>query len=197
MIASLRITNGEMLRPEQGYPVRLVVRGWKATSGSNGCAASRSAISDGSHARRRRDTRISSKAARRANHFCDGREIGDHLTVAAGAGEAERIDVISGLAWSGRGKISGSMSHSTAAGTGARPGSTASFWKRHACVYYEFDWNGEELLLQSRAMDETGYVQPSKDALRKIRGVNSIYHNNGIQTWAIKPDGEVENVEVG
>ena len=42
-----------------------------------------------------------------------------------------------------------------------------------------------------------GYVQPSKDALRKIRGVNSIYHNNGIQTWAIKPDGEVENVEVG
>ena len=68
-----------------------------------------------------------------------------------------------------------------------------------ACVrfYDEFDWNGEELLLQSRAMDDTGYVQPSKDALRKIRGVNSIYHNNGIQTWALKPNGEVENVEVG
>ena len=46
-------------------------------------------------------------------------------------------------------------------------------------------------------MDETGYVQPSKDALRKIRGVNSIYHNNGIQTWALKANGEVENVEVG
>jgi sulfane dehydrogenase subunit SoxC len=46
-------------------------------------------------------------------------------------------------------------------------------------------------------MDEIGYVQPSKDALRKIRGVNSIYHNNGIQTWALKPGGEVENVEVG
>ncbi len=68
-----------------------------------------------------------------------------------------------------------------------------------ACVrfYYELDWNGEALLLQSRAMDDTGYVQPSKDALRKIRGVNSIYHNNGIQTWSLKPDGEVENVEVG
>jgi sulfane dehydrogenase subunit SoxC len=36
--------------------------------------------------------------------------------------------------------------------------------------YHEFDWTGEELLLQSRVMDETGYVQPSKDALRKIRG---------------------------
>jgi sulfane dehydrogenase subunit SoxC len=40
-------------------------------------------------------------------------------------------------------------------------------------------------------------VQPTKNALRKIRGVNSIYHNNGIQTWAVKAGGEVENVEVG
>ena len=49
--------------------------------------------------------------------------------------------------------------------------------------YYEFDWDGRELLLQSRAIDETGYVQPTKAELRKVRGVNSIYHNNGIQTW--------------
>jgi len=40
-------------------------------------------------------------------------------------------------------------------------------------------------------------VQPSKEALRKIRGVNSIYHNNGIQTWVLRASGEVENVEVG
>ena len=52
------------------------------------------------------------------------------------------------------------------------------------------------MLLQSRAIDETGYVQPSKAELRKLRGVNSVYHNNGIQTWLVKPDGEVENVEV-
>ena len=60
--------NGEMLRPEQGYPVRLVVPGWEGNVWVlNGCAASRSAISHGSHARRRRNTRISSKAAGRAN----------------------------------------------------------------------------------------------------------------------------------
>ena len=53
------------------------------------------------------------------------------------------------------------------------------------------------MVLQSRAIDETGYVQPTKTELRKVRGVNSIYHNNGIQTWNLKPDGEVENVEVG
>ncbi|HHB82623.1 MAG TPA: sulfite dehydrogenase, partial [Devosia sp.] len=42
----------------------------------------------------------------------------------------------------------------------------------------------------------TGYVQPTKDALRAIRGKNSVYHNNGIQTWLVNPDGGVENVEV-
>ena len=46
-------------------------------------------------------------------------------------------------------------------------------------------------------MDESGYVQPSKAELRKFRGVNSIYHNNGIQTWLLHKNGEVENVEVG
>ena len=67
-----------------------------------------------------------------------------------------------------------------------------------ACVrfYAETEWTGAEMLLQSRAIDETGYVQPTKNELRKVRGVNSIYHNNGIQTWLVKADGEVENVEV-
>ena len=35
-------------------------------------------------------------------------------------------------------------------------------------------------------MDDTGYVQPTKDELRKVRGLNSIYHNNGIQTWLVR-----------
>ena len=54
----------------------------------------------------------------------------------------------------------------------------------------------QELLLQSRAMDETGYVQPTKEQLREVRGENSIYHNNCIQTWWVRPNGEAENVEV-
>ena len=63
--------------------------------------------------------------------------------------------------------------------------------------YVDFDWNGQELMIQSRAMDSTGYVQPTKDELRKVRGVNSIYHNNGIQTWLVRSTGETENVEIG
>jgi sulfane dehydrogenase subunit SoxC len=62
--------------------------------------------------------------------------------------------------------------------------------------YYEFNWQGEPLLLQSRAHDNTGYIQPTKDQLRKVRGQNSIYHNNGIQTWAIEKNGTAENVEI-
>ena len=84
-----------------------------------------------------------------------------------------------------------------AARTGARQSSTGWCSTRPVSRFYaETEWTGQELLLQSRAIDETGYVQPTKDELRKIRGVNSIYHNNGIQTWLVKPDGEVENVEV-
>jgi sulfane dehydrogenase subunit SoxC len=62
--------------------------------------------------------------------------------------------------------------------------------------YYDFDWDGSPLLLQSRAIDSEGFVQPTKDQLRKVRGENSIYHNNGIQTWAVNSDGVAENVEI-
>src|SRR5215468_11347271 len=129
----------------------------------------------------------------------DGREIRHHLAIAADTGEAKRVQRYFGTSlvrtrqnqarryftrwWP---KLAYGTGRWARFGQGVRP-----FLLR---IRY---WNGEELLVQSRAMDETGYVQPSKDALRKIRGVNSIYHNNGIQTWALKPGGEVENVEVG
>ena len=62
--------------------------------------------------------------------------------------------------------------------------------------YFDFNWDGKPLLLQSRAHDSTGYIQPTKDALRTVRNVNSIYHNNGIQTWYVNEQGVAENVEV-
>jgi sulfane dehydrogenase subunit SoxC len=105
--------------------------------------------------------------------------------------------VLSGLAGRAAARSSGWTCPSTA-GRNWRPARIdGPVWdKALTRFYYEFDWDGRELLLQSRAMDETGYVQPTKDDLRKIRGVNSIYHNNGIQTWHVLTSGEVENVEV-
>ncbi|MGB1830074.1 MAG: sulfite dehydrogenase, partial [Paracoccaceae bacterium] len=74
----------------------------------------------------------------------------------------------------------------------AKPGTPMALTR----FYLDTVWNGEEMLLQSRAMDDTGYVQPTKSQLREVRGLNSIYHNNGIQTWHVGSKGEVENVEV-
>ena len=62
--------------------------------------------------------------------------------------------------------------------------------------YFDWNWNGEATLLESRAIDETGYVQPSITELREVRGTNSIYHNNSIQTWLVNSGGDVENVQI-
>ena len=78
----------------------------------------------------------------------------------------------------------------------ARLGSTQGDSKALTRFYLDTEWNGEEWLLQARAVDETGYVQPTKAQLREVRGENSIYHNNCIQTWHLKANGEAENVEV-
>ena len=67
-----------------------------------------------------------------------------------------------------------------------------------ALTRFRFDWvwDGSPALLQSRCIDETGYVQPSIRALREVRGTRSIYHNNAIQTWQVLASGEVRNVQV-
>ena len=51
-------------------------------------------------------------------------------------------------------------------------------------------------ILQSRAIDDTGYVQPKIAQLRAVRGTRSIYHNNAIQSWLVAANGEVSNVQV-
>ncbi|MGD2033396.1 MAG: sulfite dehydrogenase, partial [Gammaproteobacteria bacterium] len=59
-----------------------------------------------------------------------------------------------------------------------------------------WDWDGSPALLQSRAVDETGYVQPNLSQLREARGVESIYHKNAIHTWRVAESGEVTNVQI-
>ncbi|MNL83828.1 hypothetical protein D3C87_2115910 [compost metagenome] len=57
-------------------------------------------------------------------------------------------------------------------------------------------WDGSPVILQSRAQDDTGYVQPRSGQLREVRGTRSIYHNNAIQSWRVAESGEVSNVHV-
>ena len=105
--------------------------------------------------------------------------------------------VITGLAWSGRGAIT-RVDVSTDGGASWRTARLAQKGTPMALsrFYLDVQWDGTEMLLQSRAMDDTGYVQPTKTQLRAVRGLNSVYHNNGIQTWWLHADGSVENVEV-
>ena len=102
---------------------------------------------------------------------------------------------ITGLAWSGRGRIarvdvSTDGGQTWTAATLQEPVLPIA-WTRFRLPW---TWDGQPARLQSRAIDETGYVQPTLAQLVEARGVNSFYHFNGIKTWAIAADGEVSNV---
>jgi len=190
--------NGEMLRPENGYPVRLVVPGWEGNMWVKWLR--RLKIGDEPWETREETSKytdlLPDGKARKHTFVMDAKSI---ITAPSPQTpvRTKGFTVISGLAWSGRGKVK-RVDVSLDGGRNWREARIDGLVLDKACVrfYATIDWNGEPLLLQSRAIDDTGYVQPTKDALRKIRGVNSIYHNNGIQTYSVRPDGEVENVEV-
>lgn len=191
--------NGEMLRPEQGYPVRLVVPGWEGNIWIKWLR--RIEVGDEPWYTREETSKytdlLENGKARKFTFEMDAKSV---ITSPSPQMPVKKKGflVISGLAWSGRGKVS-RVDVSLDGGRNWRTATIDGPVFDKSCVrfYAETEWNGQELLLQSRAMDDSGYVQPTKDDLRKIRGVSSIYHNNGIQTWAVKPNGEVENVEVG
>jgi len=191
--------NGEMLRPEQGYPARLVVPGWEGNVWVKWLR--RLKLGDAPWFAREETSKytdlMANGAARQFTFVMDAKSIITSPSPQAPL-RHKGFTAISGLAWSGRGKVA-RVDVSLDGGRNWRAARIDGLALDKACVrfYAETEWTGEQMLLQSRAIDETGYVQPAKDALRKIRGVNSIYHNNGIQTWALKASGEVENVEVG
>jgi sulfane dehydrogenase subunit SoxC len=192
--------NGERLRPEQGYPVRLVVPGWEGNMWVKWLR--RIEVGDQPWHHREETSKYTDLLehgdARRFTWVMDAKSVITNPSPQAPITHGPGPTVLSGVAWSGRGTIprvdvtlDGGMNWHRARMSGP------SLDKSMHRFYYEFDWDGGPLLLQSRAMDSTGYVQPTKDQLRELRGENSIYHNNGIQTWAIDETGAAENVEVG
>ncbi|MBL8703543.1 MAG: sulfite dehydrogenase [Rhodospirillales bacterium] len=190
--------NGEALRPEQGYPLRLLVPGWEGNMWIKWLR--RIEIGDQPWHQREETSKytdlLADGRARRFTWIMDAKSVVTTPSPQAPlAGKGPQV--LSGLAWSGRGAIKrvdvtfdGGRNWRQARIDGpSLPLSLTRF-------YAEFDWAGEELLIQSRAIDDTGYVQPTKEELRQVRGVNSIYHNNGIQTWLVRGDGQAENVEI-
>jgi sulfane dehydrogenase subunit SoxC len=104
---------------------------------------------------------------------------------------------ISGLAWSGKGKIA-RVDVSTDGGNNWKPARLNEPVLSKCLTRFEIPWrwDGSPAFLQARAIDESGYVQPSLNQIREVRGVNNIYHKNCIYTWQVLPNGEVENVQI-
>ena len=190
--------NGEMLRPEQGYPLRLLVPGVQGVSSVKWLR--RLKVGDAPW-----NTREESL------HYVDLLPGGIHRqytwiqeaksVITSPSGGQVILDrgkhEITGLAWSGRGRVR-RVDVSTDGGNNWRTARLQEPVLMKALTRFRIDWtwNGGGALLQSRVIDETGYVQPTYRELRAVRGTRSIYHNNAIHTWRVEPSGEVSNVQV-
>jgi len=190
--------NGEMLRPENGYPLRLVVPGVQGVSWVK--YLRRIEVGDKPYATK--DEGI---------HYMDLMPGGLHRqytniqecksVVTTPSGGQVLLDKgfynISGLAWSGRGAIR-QVDVSVDGGRNWRRARLEGPVMSKCLTRFNIDWvwDGKPALIQSRAMDSTGYVQPTYSQLRKVRGTRSIYHNNAIATWLVQEGGEVKNVQI-
>jgi sulfane dehydrogenase subunit SoxC len=190
--------NGEMLRPENGYPLRLVVPGVQGVSWVKWLR--RIEVGDKPYATKDE-----------AVHYIDLLPSGLHRqyssvqeaksVITTPSGGQTLLDKgffnVSGLAWSGRGRIK-QVDVSFDGGINWQTARIEGPVQNKALTRFNINWvwDGKPAILQSRAIDETGYVQPSYGQLRKVRGTKSIYHNNAIQSWKIVESGEVTNVQV-
>lgn len=190
--------NGEMIRPENGYPLRLVVPGVQGVSWVKWLRR----IEVG-------DQRYGAKdeTSGYADLMPDGtmREYSSiqeaKSVITSPSGGQTLLDKgyynVTGLAWTGRGKVK----RVDVSFDGGRNWQTARLEtpilsKALTRFNIGWVWNGEPALLQSRVIDSTGYVQPTYAQLRAVRGSRSVYHNNAIQTWKVSPSGEVSNVQI-
>ncbi len=190
--------NGEMLRPENGYPLRLVVPGVQGVSWVKWLR--RIEVGDAPYG-----------AREEVMHYVDLMPDGRHRqytsvqecksVITSPSGGQTLLDRgtfnITGLAWSGRGKIR----RVDVSVDGGRNWKTAQLQtpvlsKCLTRFNLSWVWNGQAAILQSRAIDESGHVQPQIRQLRAMRGTKSIYHNNAIQSWQVAAGGEVSNVQV-
>jgi sulfane dehydrogenase subunit SoxC len=190
--------NGEELRPEQGFPLRLIVPGFEGNTSIKWLR--RLQVTDRPYMTRM-ETRgytdlLPSGKARQFTFVMEAKSVIDFPSAGMALPNAGFYE-ITGLAWSGRGRIvkvevsvDGGASWHAANLEG--PILTRAFTR----FRLPWTWSGQAAVLQSRCSDETGYVQPTLNQLRMVRGLNSVDHNNAIQSWQIDGHGEVSNVQV-
>jgi len=192
--------NGEAVRPQQGYPVRLVVPGWEGNVWVKWLR--RIEVGDRPWFTRwetRGYTDLMPNGLSRQFTFVN--EVNSVITFPCPekplTGRPGFVE-IGGFAWSGAGQVT-RVDVSVDGGDTWRTAQLQEPVLSKAMTRFRIPWEwreGQRAFLQSRAMDDTGRVQPPLPRLREARGVESIYHKNSIQTWLVEPDGTVANVQI-
>ena len=192
--------NGERLRPEQGYPLRLFNPGWEGNTSVKWLR--RLKIGDKPwHHREETSKYTDLMPDGQARRFTWVQEANSVILSPCPEkpwrGLSGRFHEIRGIAWSGRGRIK-RVDVSDDGGVNWRAATLKGVILPKALTRFSlpYQWDGAPKLLQSRAVDESGYVQPTLAQLRAVRGVESIYHKNSIHTWGVAADGTVRNVQI-
>ncbi|MBP7777170.1 MAG: sulfite dehydrogenase [Acidobacteria bacterium] len=185
--------NGEALRPEQGYPARLFLPGWEGNASVKWLR--RIEVSDSPFMTREETSKYTEPFANGTSRMfsfrMDARSL---ITYPAYPNTLERGWVeIKGIAWTGAGRIR-RVDVSTNGGTTwvAAQLQEPVLPMAHTRFRHLFEWTGGEAVIMSRAVDETGYVQPTRAKLLALRGPGTTgYHLNPITGWVVKADGQV------
>jgi sulfane dehydrogenase subunit SoxC len=184
--------NGEPLRPAAGYPARLLLPGWEGNANIKWLRRLELIVRP--NMSRDETSRYTDPlpdgTARQFSFVMDPKSL---ITRPAHPARLERGWIeISGIAWSGRGKIT-RVDLSTDEG---RTWTAAELQdpvlsKAHTRFTRMWRWNGESAVLMSRAADETGAVQPTLAEFQRKRGRGTDYHFNYIRAWLVERDGQV------
>jgi sulfane dehydrogenase subunit SoxC len=189
--------NGEALRPEQGYPLRLLLPGWEGNINIKWLR--RLKLGTAPFMTREETSHYTDLMPDgTARQFTLVMEAKSLITSPSGGQQIEPGFLeVRGLAWSGRGRIAG-VEVSTDGGHSWAPATLHEPVLPKCTTAFRFGWRwgGQEAVLQSRCRDETGYVQPTRQALLAVRGTHSYYHYNAIQSWKVGRDGRVANVHL-
>lgn len=185
--------NGEALRPPQGYPARLLLPGWEGNA--NVKWLRRLELADRPFMTREETSKytdpLADGTARQFSFVFDARSI---ITSPAWPDVVEPGWIeLRGIAWSGRGAVA-RVDVSTDGGRSWQEARLQEpvLRQAHTRFRHPWRWDGSETEIMSRATDDTGYVQPTRAALRAVRGRRARrYHLNPITAWRIRPDGRV------
>jgi sulfane dehydrogenase subunit SoxC len=189
--------NGEAIRPAQGYPLRLINPGWEGNTNVKWLHSLK--ITDQPYMARDETSKYSDLMPDgKARIFTYAMEAKSVITFPSGGQTlpTRGLYELTGLAWSGRGRIE----RVEVTTDGGRTWVKAELQEPRlpiALTRFRLAWrfDGQNTIIASRAVDDTGYVQPTRAALIAVRGTNSTYHYNGIKFWNVRADGTVTNVE--